>query len=119
MDDLPAAGEFFENQAEVSLHQILLGIGQVPLAQHEGGIIGNGLKFKVIKSEVAHLVAGVIASDVAVVGRLPAPGQAASAGEGQIGRIPVTGHELPDISLIPSLNLLLQHGLDGFFFARM
>src|SRR5215467_3766809 len=116
VDDLPAVGEFSENQSEAAVRSLAVGHGQAPGAAHEGRFRAQHFDSQLGKVEIAHLVAGArISSLVAVERGLPAAGRFRIGEESEFGRVPVAGHECIEVVAVPGVLLGMENLLDGDF----
>ena len=112
VDDAPAFGKFLKDEREEAAG-IAGGGVEAPFADDERSGVAEGTDFKDVEGEMAHGGFVGIAGFVMVEDGRPAAGEAGRTGEGDIGRVPVAGHEGGDVAAIPGLLLLIENREDG------
>ena len=114
MDDFPSLGELAKNEREQAVRSLAIGYGEVEFSAHEGRVWPQHLDSQVAEFELAHLVArALIVFLVAVESGLPSLGFMGSGEKGQLGRIPIPGHETFQIPPVPCGLLRFNHLSNG------
>ena len=114
MDDLPAVGEFAEDQGEAAVRSFAGRQGQVPGAADEGRFRAEDFNTKIREIQLPHLVARAgVGGAITIERGLPSAGLFGVGEEREVGRIPVAGHEGVEVVMVPGVLLVEEDVLDG------
>src|ERR1700722_221829 len=106
VDDAPAFREALPNQREDAADvAFVLVAGQVPVTQNQRPVVAGEMKLEVGEIELAHRRLVGVDLLVSCANSFESTLDAAGAGESEVWRVPVGGHESVDIALVPR-NLL-------------
>ena len=107
VDDAPAFGEALPDQREDAADiAFVFFAGQVPVAEDERAVVAGEMELEFGEIEVPHRCAVGVALLVAGVDGVVTALGAAGAGEGEVGGVPVGGHEGIDVAFVPVILLM-------------
>ena len=113
VDDPPAFGEALPDQREHAADVAFVFVArEVPVAQNERAVVAGEMKLEFGEIQVPHRGSVGVGLFVACANGVETALDAGGTGKGEVGGVPVGGHEGIDIALVPLILLIRKELLD-------